>query len=293
MKKKGLIINLYPGLYEPENDARFYQRMNDMDIELVSEDKKHKADVLVFYNTDAAFAYTAPILQEYHDAEHVIYEADNKYLQLCKNLPEGVRLIHSGRKRILIAIPCYQYIEPETMHSIYNMITPVGYEASFIVMRGYTVQQARNRIVSQSLAMGFDYTLFVDSDVLLPKQLLANLVAINADIATGWYIKKTIDAQITELYGPDKLGQRRMVNIDQNELPTEGIIPILGCGFGCTLVKNEVFGKIGTANWFEYIEKPDYICSEDLNFCDKARAAGCSIVADVSLRCPHIGRLTF
>lgn len=291
--KRGLIINVYPQLYQPLSDELFYQRLKEQKIDLSSDDKSKKAKVLVFYNTDAAFAANAPVLQEYPNAERIIYEADNKYLQLCKELPKDVRLLRSGRKRILIAIPCYQYIEPETMHSIYNMITPVGYEASFIVMRGYTVQQARNRIVSQSLAMGFDYTLFVDSDVLLPKQLLANLVAINADIATGWYIKKTIDAQITELYGPDKLGQRRMVNIDQNELPKQGVIPILGCGFGCTLVKNEVFNKIGASNWFEYIEKPDYICSEDLNFCDKARAAGCSIVADVSLRCPHIGRITF
>ena len=66
--KRGLIINVYPQLYQPLSDELFYQRLKEQKIDLSSEDKSKKAKVLVFYNTDAAFAANAPVLQEYPDA---------------------------------------------------------------------------------------------------------------------------------------------------------------------------------------------------------------------------------
>lgn len=46
------------------------------------------------------------------------------------------------------------------------------------------------------------------------------------------------------------------------------------------------------------LEKPDgvaqgKIVSEDLDFCNKVKALGHKIYADVGLKCPHIGKVAF
>ncbi|MCL2798053.1 MAG: glycosyltransferase family 2 protein, partial [Firmicutes bacterium] len=105
-------------------------------------------------------------------------------------------------KRVLIAVPCYAHCEPDTMKSIYDLRIPPHVETSLVFITGYTVVQARNRIVEKSLKDGYDYTLFVDSDVVLPNGLLERLLALDADIACGWYVKKIPGEQekITEIY---------------------------------------------------------------------------------------------
>lgn len=201
------------------------------------------------------------------------------------------------KKRILIAVPTYQTCCTETMQSIYNLIEPKDSIIDLMFVTGYTVVQARNRIVKESLAGKFDYTLFVDSDVILPAYLLVNLINIDADISTGYYLKKTKEKEITELYGADKVAQNSMVNILKNELPP---VPfeVLGCGFGCTLVKNTLFLKfskedIDKGTWFRYIEDGKTKCSEDIYFCIKAREVGAKIIADQNGFCLHVGKMIY
>ena len=202
-------------------------------------------------------------------------------------------------KRILIAVPCYQNCEPDTMKSIYDLDIPQDVETSLIFMAGYTVVQARNRIVAHSLKENYDYTLCVDSDVVLPKDLLVKLFKLGEDgagIATGWYIKKipsgNPEHKITEIYtlNFDKNGIK---NVLEKEMPKEGVLDIAACGFGCTLVNNEVFNKAFDGMHFEYVERREMAVSEDLFFCNKAFRAGVKMVVDTSLRCPHVGKVHF
>ena len=199
------------------------------------------------------------------------------------------------KTRVLIAVPTFENCRIETMKSIYDLAIPPGVEAELEFIAGYTVAQARNRAVALSLERGFDYTLFVDSDVVLPRELLISLMQTGAPIATGWYIKKIPGRDgITELYAPTADGSESMANVMEKDMPKEPqLIAVTGCGFGCTLVHNEVFRAMGDSCWFEYIERPGKTCSEDLTFCIKARNLRYGIVALSSLRCPHVGRFIF
>lgn len=194
--------------------------------------------------------------------------------------------------RVLIAVPTYENCRVETMKSIFDLNVPEGVETELEFITGYTVSQARNRAVALSLERGFDYTLFVDSDVVLNRDLLAVLLQMQVPVATGWYIKKIPGADgITELYSPTSDGKCDLGNIMEKDMPGEPqVIPVTGCGFGCTLVRNEVFRAMGRSCWFEYIERPGTTCSEDLTFCIKARNLRYGIFAHTALRCPHIGR---
>lgn len=241
-----------------------------------------------------SFIYDKPITKfVYRRDKNFIGEGAIKMLDL-----KEIKFIYpTSKTRILIAIPTYQNVCTETMLSVYNLIEPKDCIIELLFISGYTVVQARNRIVTESLSGLFDYTLFVDSDVILPPYLLLNLLNQNSDIATGYYLKKTKDEEITELYGADKLAQNSMVAILKKELPN---VPfnVLGCGFGCTLVKNDVFKSfpkedIEKTTWFKYIEDGKVKCSEDLFFCIKARELGKNIVADPNSLCLHVGKMIF
>lgn len=196
------------------------------------------------------------------------------------------------KKRILIAVPCYSYAQAQTMQSIYDMEVPDGYETRLQFQQGYTVAQARNLLVEHSLKEGYDYTLFVDSDIILPKGILSSLLAADSPMATGWYVKKMDGEGITELYNPVP-GNGQLGNVMEKDMPKEGLYGVEACGFGCILVKNDVFRAVGSACWFEYIEKPGVTCSEDITFCIKARNLKFTIMADASIRCGHIGQRVF
>jgi hypothetical protein len=309
MKKIG-IINMFPELFSVEAaDVKMLaERLGGECAVVCSADgMQAKAfDAVVAYNSAIPFCEQilpsirngAAVLETVNSAgeERYLYRRDKhfngaEYLHACR----FKELIRTPKIKVLIAVPCYERAQLATLKAIYDLIIPEGCNAELEFVAGYTVVQARNRIVAASLGGGFDYTLFVDSDVVAPQHLLYALMRANSEVATGWYVKKIPGQDVTELYGPDKLQRNGMVNILASELPQDGsLVKIAGCGFGCTLVKNELFKRMGSELWFEYIEgKGGCMCSEDLYFCQKAAAAGATLIADTSLRCPHVGLVAF
>ena len=248
------------------------------------------------------FPRLAKIVEKIPVENRAIYQRD-RYFNGREVLPACVfgRMLRTHKIRVLISIPCFERICKETLKSIFTLIIPDGVEAEFNYQQGYTVVQARNRQVRESLMGGYDYTLFVDSDVVLPQNLLVHLLRANADLATGWYIKKIPNGpKITEIYAKKRFNEE-LENIMEDELVRWGgkIVPIGGCGFGCTLVKNSVFEDLKEYedNWFEYVEtKKDgkfYICSEDIKFCERLKEKGKTLVCDPTLRCFHVGQMLF
>ena len=57
--------------------------------------------------------------------------------------------------KILIAVPTFENIYPDTFKSIYDLDASV-YDASFEFVRGYDCATARNRIAQLSNEYGFD-----------------------------------------------------------------------------------------------------------------------------------------
>ena len=62
--------------------------------------------------------------------------------------------------RILIAVPTFENIYPDTFKSIYDL-DKCGHECLFEFVRGYDVAMARNKIASRSLDINADYVFIV------------------------------------------------------------------------------------------------------------------------------------
>lgn len=188
-------------------------------------------------------------------------------------------------KTILIAVPTNKYIEPETMKAIYDLEVPEGYTTEFQFFYGYQVDQIRNLIANW--ATRYDYLFAVDSDITFKPNTLKKLLQADKDIVSGLYIQRKPGQHILELY-------RQGRNIPYNDIKGLGLIQIDGCGFGCVLVKSEVFRTM-TYPHFVYRAAIDHAhtLSEDVYFCMKAKDLGFKIFADTTILCEHIGNTKF
>lgn len=188
--------------------------------------------------------------------------------------------------KILIAVPTYENIAPETFKSIYNLEISDGCDVVFEFVRGYGAARARNLIGKKCLEGNFDAVFMVDSDIVLPKNSLELLIEGNTPIVLGTYPRK-FEPEISEIFLP---GSKDFVNrISYADMPNSRF-KAKGGGMGCAFVRRECFEKLSYP-WFDYVEYPNgQLLSEDNYFCDIAAKRGLKIEADGRVRCGHIAK---
>ena len=192
-------------------------------------------------------------------------------------------------KRILIAVPTNKNIESDTFKSIYDLRVPNGYETQLEFFYGYQVDQIRNLIAEWG--KHYDFVLHVDSDIILPNDTLEKLISYDKDVVSGVYVQRN-ENNTPEIF----LDNPHTGGLDHAVLAAlpHGLVQVGGCGFGCVLVKGEVYK---TLEYPHFLYKPaiDHknTISEDTYFCQKARANGFEVWADTSLMCDHIGQRVF
>ena len=190
--------------------------------------------------------------------------------------------------RVLIEIPTFENIAPDTFKSIYGLQKPPGVSCLFNFTRGYDCARARNLIAKE--AMDYDYVLMVDSDIILPNFTLVSMLSRNVDVCLGAYLRKNSQTQI-EIF---KLGQKDFVETytkEELDAMHGGIAKVKGGGFGCALIKSDVFRKLRYP-FFDYVEYPTgEVLSEDNYFCRQCNEAGIPVYVDSLVRCGHINRV--
>lgn len=188
-------------------------------------------------------------------------------------------------KNILIAIPTARYIEADTFKSIYDLEVPEGYKTTFQCFFGYRVDQVRN-LISDWVVRDYDYLFSVDGDITFPPDTLKKMLSHNVDLVSGIY-RQRLPEQKIEIY------DKNIKRISFDDLYNKPLTEIGGCGFGCVLVKKEVFSTIGYPQ-FEYHPAINHnnTFSEDADFCKKAMNKGFRLWCDPSILCGHIGSTT-
>ena len=211
------------------------------------------------------------------------------------------------KKRILIAISTAETVAYEVMQSIYELEVPEDVETTLKIIHAYNIADGRNNLVNHMLANGYDYILFVDNDVILPKNALIDLYNMQWYIATGTYPRKEIqtitgDVQYTTLYNHNErnLEVYCPTFMPINCLQKGKITPVDCCGLGCTLIRRDLFSKIEQPYFFFAHEgnpvpnnTDEYCIGEDMYFCRKVLRAGIQIWAHGSVLCGHLGKFIY
>lgn len=196
--------------------------------------------------------------------------------------------------KILIAVPTYENIHPETFKSIYGL-DRCGHWLVFDYSSGYDVATTRNNIGNQAKAESADYVLMVDNDVRLPGDALRNLLEEPVDVCLGFYahrwgnvfdgrtnVCKLGEFNYTQMYSADELRALREAGVTREK--------IHGGGLGCALIRTDVFERIP----FPYFQWTHYndgnVLGEDLNFCERCHEHGIKIHVDPRVACGHLFR---
>lgn len=205
--------------------------------------------------------------------------------------------------KILIAVPTFENIYPDTFKSIYDLDVS-GIDTQFEFVRGYDCATARNRIAQIAIDKGVDYVLMVDNDVVLPKDALINLLDDPKEVCLGFYAHRDTDNIYRGRTCVCKLQQdtgalwynypleSEYTAKELDELKTKGKykVRIHGGGMGCALIKTEVF-KMISYPWYDWVNYKDMgMLSEDLYFCERCKSKSILIHTDTRVNCGHMLR---
>lgn len=189
-------------------------------------------------------------------------------------------------KKILIAVPTFDSILPDTFRSIYGLQKPDGYLLWFDFVRGYNCARARNMIADEAIRHGCEYVLMVDSDMIIPSNTLTSMLKDPIDLCLGCYPRKNTSNGTLELF---KLNQKDFIDTySSDELKSRaGKIDVKGGGFGCALVRVEALKRLQRP-YFKYVEYDSGdVLSEDNYFCGQMTKAGFKVQADIDVKCGH------
>lgn len=201
--------------------------------------------------------------------------------------------------RILIAVPTFETIYPDTFKSIWEL-DKAGHEVDFDFVRGYDCATARNAIAQRAINGGYDYVLMVDNDVVLPRTVLVDMLDDPKDVCLGYYAHRGADNVYRSRMSVCKLGwfnyptESQYMASELAEIKEKGVhkIVIHGGGMGCALIRTDVFRTLSYPwyDWVNYNDSQRGMLSEDLFFCEKCRKANILIHTDTRAGCGHILR---
>lgn len=205
--------------------------------------------------------------------------------------------------KILIAVPTFENIYPDTFKSIYDLDVS-GHETSFEFVRGYDCATARNKIARLALDREVDYVLSVDNDTVIPKQTLTWMFEGLKDVCLGYYAHRGADnlyhgnTNICRLY--DKSGVKYFDYPLESEYLASELhamaeagehkVRVHGGGMGCSFINTAIFKKLKYP-WYDWVHyKSGRMLSEDLYFCEQCKKNGIPIFVDTRINCGHMLR---
>lgn len=208
--------------------------------------------------------------------------------------------------KILIAVPTFENITPDTFKAIYDM-DKGGHDCLFEFIRGYDTASARNNVVMKAQELNADYILMIDSDVTPKRDALLNLMSHGVGVVMGYYMHRNKDTNaITDKTNACRLKNERGVpyfgypaesqmTVDEiRKLRESGeyLTQIHGGGMGCILIRTSIFDQMPYP-WYDWVNWPgdDHkLLSEDLYFCEECKNECINVYLDSRVACGHLMR---
>ncbi len=199
--------------------------------------------------------------------------------RIIRGILHARQIVAYKQRNVLVAVP--QRIQhPKHAVPCLNGFTPGQHiHARVHSVFGLEYAEARNALVKAALTEdAITHILFVDDDVLMPRDGLSRLLDYQLPIVSGTYCKKNPALET----GVTAIGADDAYIVSQQQVPYEhgNMEPIVvSCtGGGFILVEIEVYQKMGGDNWYEFLlserhgEKRVRV-GEDSLFVQKAAAA--------------------
>lgn len=144
----------------------------------------------------------------------------------------------------------------------------------------------RNNIVRSALDSGAEWVFFIDDDQAFDGEILMRLLAHELPVVSGLYLNRAAPYHPVAYNGISYAedGSPAWHPISMVGAPQTGLVEIEAAGSGGMLIRSEVFREVGDP-WFEKTT----MASEDITFCERARAAGFQLFLDLGCPMGHLG----
>ena len=195
-------------------------------------------------------------------------------------------------RKILIAVPCMDQLPAQFAHSLATL-TSYGIEDAQISIwfnLGSLIYTSRDQIAKKSLLDEADLVMWFDSDMVFNPDTLTRMLKLideGHDFVTGIYYRRTPPFSPVAFKTMDLNEDGQGFTWTEFEEIPDGLFEVGACGFGCVLMKTEIFVAVFAK--YGQMFTPIANCGEDIAFCWRARQCGYKILADPSISLGHVG----
>lgn len=203
------------------------------------------------------------------------------------------------RKLLISVVTNHPFVPRQTVESLGALMLHArehGAQAGFPQVdwhqesSAFTLDTLRDRALYTALCEGFSHILFLDADNVWPHDLLTRLLPSHElGIVGGLYhLKKPPHEPVALRKAPDDDNPNmyeKLPHIHEEDGPVE----VDALGMGCTLVPVALATQIERP-WFRF-QRDDHgwmKVTEDLWFCQRAKAAGCRLWVDPRIHVGHV-----
>ena len=202
--------------------------------------------------------------------------------------------------KVLIAIPCMDYLEADFTESLSNLLTAYKGEVDVKYLKASLVYDARNQLVKYAREKGgYDYVLWIDSDMTFEPDLLDRLLEDIEGKETGEPLQAVtglcfgrrppfnpcIYKELDVKTEGNLITPYRTVYEDY---PRDSLFEVEACGFACVLMRMDILEAMGIYGVPFF---PVAGLGEDLTFCWRARKLDIRFHCDSRLKIGHIMRI--
>ena len=187
--------------------------------------------------------------------------------------------------RLLIAVPCTDYMHADFVKSLVNLtgrLQREGIRHTVEIVSGTLVYIARDKLACKAINEGFTHILFIDSDMVFDDGIVETLQFCGKDFVCGAFqsrrppYQKCVYKKLKPLENVDSWGAEPF--------------RVEGCGMALTMISAEILKEVQTRNGTcfspEMIDGVKY--GEDLAFCWRAKQIGAELWCEPTARVGHI-----
>lgn len=183
--------------------------------------------------------------------------------------------------KVLIGLPTKGDMPIETVSSL--MAMEIDCEAGTRIMQGSLIDDSRETIANEAIENGFDYIMWIDSDMVFETDAVQKLIDDNLDCVTGIAFKRVPP------YFPCVYELKEGSYLSMIDYPEDSIFEIDASGCAFQLVKVEWLKKIKEK--FGKIYLREYPFGEDISFSKRFKQVGGKMYCDSRVKIGHVGNV--
>ena len=195
----------------------------------------------------------------------------------------------------VIGIPHTGTFPWQTAMSLMSLVYPENTIIKFHLIGSCLIYDSREKIVQFAEKENADWILFVDSDMILPSDVLLKFVNSRLDekeldFVGGMCFKRTQPFQPC-FYTKARINPETKKPILETPInfPESGMLEVEGMGMACTFIRKNAWKKIKQKHENMFFPYPGI--GEDLSFCTRARMEGIKMYVDLSVNVGHISQM--